>query len=278
MRGPNLKEKLILITGSTSGIGKETAIKLVKLGAHVIIHGRDELKTHNTIELIRNETNNPKIDGVYADLGSFQQIKEMAKILHERYDHLDVLINNAGVIRANRNLTEEGLEETFMVNYIAPFLLTNLLIDLLKKSKAARIVNVVSQVHSNHLDLINLQYKREYSGVKAYARSKTCLIMFTYFLAEKLKQSNITVNCLHPGIINTKLLEASMGAPLGAPVSVGAENLIYVAIEQKLKKISGKYFNNKRTEPSKEITYNKEIQKELWQKTEEIIGRSFKNF
>jgi NAD(P)-dependent dehydrogenase (short-subunit alcohol dehydrogenase family) len=278
MRGLNLKEKLILITGSTSGIGKETAIKLVKLGAHVIIHGRDELKTHNTIELIRNETNNPKIDGVYADLGSFQQIKEMAKILHERYDHLDVLINNAGVIRANRNLTEEGLEETFMVNYIAPFLLTNLLIDLLKKSKAARIVNVVSQVHSNHLDLINLQYKREYSGVKAYARSKTCLIMFTYLLAEKLKQSNITVNCLHPGIINTKLLEASMGAPLGAPVSVGAENLIYVAIEQKLKKISGKYFNNKRTEPSKEITYNKEIQKELWQKTEEIIGRSFKNF
>ena len=278
MRGLNLKEKFILITGSTSGIGKETAIKLVKLGAHVIIHGRDELKTHNTIELIRNETNNPKIDGVYADLGSFQQIKEMAKILHERYDHLDVLINNAGVIRANRNLTEEGLEETFMVNYIAPFLLTNLLIDLLKKSKAARIVNVVSQVHSNHLDLINLQYKREYSGVKAYARSKTCLIMFTYLLAEKLKQSNITVNCLHPGIINTKLLEASMGAPLGAPVSVGAENLIYVAIEQKLKKISGKYFNNKRTEPSKEITYNKEIQKELWQKTEEIIGRSFKNF
>ena len=278
MRGPNLKEKLILITGSTSGIGKETAIKLVKLGAHVIIHGRDELKTHNTIELIRNETNNPKIDGVYADLGSFQQIKEMAKILHERYDHLDVLINNAGVIRANRNLTEEGLEETFMVNYIAPFLLTNLLIDLLKKSKAARIVNVVSQVHSNHLDLINLQYKREYSGVKAYARSKTCLIMFTYLLAEKLKQSNITVNCLHPGIINTKLLEASMGAPLGAPVSVGAENLIYVAIEEKLKKRSGKYFNNKRTEPSKEITYNKKIQKELWQKTEEIIGRSFKNF
>ena len=276
MRGLNLKEKLILITGSTSGIGKETVIKLVKLGTHVIVHGRDELKTNNTIELIRNETNNPKIDGVYANLGSFQQIKEMAKTLHERYNHLDILINNAGVIRANRNLTEDGVEETFMVNYIAPFLLTNFLIDLLEKSNAGRIVNVVSQVHSNHLDLSDLQYKKGYSGVKAYARSKTCLIMFTYLLAEKLKQSNITVNCLHPGIINTKLLEASMGAPLGAPVSVGAENLIYVAIEQKLEKVSGKYFNNKKPEPSKEITYDKEIQRKLWRETENILGKTFK--
>ncbi|TFG26718.1 MAG: SDR family NAD(P)-dependent oxidoreductase [Promethearchaeota archaeon] len=275
MRGLNLKEKLILITGSTSGIGKATAIKLSKLGAHVIIHGRNEIKTRKTIELIKNEISPAKIDGVYADLRSQEQIKEMVEKLYVKFDQLDVLINNAGVIREKRTLTEEGLEETFAVNYIAPFLLTNLLIDLLKKSKAGRIVNVASQVHSNHLDFNDLQYEKGYSGVKAYARSKTCLIMFTYLLAEKLKKTNITVNCLHPGIINTKLLEASMGAPVGAPVSIGAENLIYVATNQKLKNVSGKYFNNKKQEFSKELTYDKEIQKKLWKKTGKILSTNF---
>ena len=272
-----MKDKLILITGSTSGIGNATAIELIKLGAKVIIHGRNEEKTEKTIESIKKETKSPNVLGISADLGSLEQIKKLAKNLYEQFDHLDVLINNAGVLRPQKNLTIDGLEETFTVNYVAPFLLTNLLIDLIKKSESGRIINVASQVQSNHLDFNNLQYEIGYTGVKAYASSKTCLIMFTYLLAEKLKHTNITVNCLHPGIINTKLLKTGMGS-FGAPLSIGAENLIYVITDQKLEKVSGKYFNNKKPELSKEITYNKEIQKELWQKTEKIIGRSFKYF
>jgi NAD(P)-dependent dehydrogenase (short-subunit alcohol dehydrogenase family) len=271
-----MKETFVLITGSTDGIGKEAAIALVNQGAHVIIHGRNQEKTKKTLEIIKKNTNSQKIDGVTADLGSVSQIKDMVNVLYERFDHLDVLINNAGVYRAQRQITQNGLEETFAVNYVAPFYLSNLLIDLLKKSKSGRIVNVVSQVQSNQLDFNDLQFIKGYTGVKAYARSKTCLIMSTYLLAEKLKNSNITVNCLHPGVINTKLLDAAMGS-VGAPVSKGADTLIYAAIAPELKNKSGKYFKNNKPEFSKEITYNKEIQEKLWHLTEELLKTIINN-
>ncbi|MFX1394877.1 MAG: SDR family oxidoreductase [Promethearchaeota archaeon] len=268
--------KYVLITGSTDGIGKKAALDLAKSGAHVIVHGRNRQKAELTLEQIKNQTKLDNISAVYADLSSFDQIKEMAYQIKEKYERLDVLINNAGVYRQNRQLTEEGLEETFAINYIAPFLLTNLLLDSLKKANSSRIVNVASQVQSNHLDLDNLQFEKGYTGVKAYASSKTCLILFTYLLAEKLKNSDIMVNCLHPGVINTKLLNVAWGA-IGAPVSEGAKNLIYVAMAPKLEKVSGKYFENKHIKPSKDITYDKELQRKLWKKTEEIIGLKFNN-
>lgn len=229
------------------------------------------------MEQIKNETKSDNISAVYADLSSFDQIKKMSYQIKERFERLDVLINNAGVYRQNRQITEEGLEETFAINYVAPFLLTNLLLDSLKKANSSRIVNVASQVHSNHLDLNNLQFEKGYTGVKAYASSKACLIMFTYLMAENLKETNITVNCLHPGIINTKLLNVAWGS-VGAPVSEGAKNLIYVAMAPNLEKVSGKYFDNKHIKPSKDITYDKELQRKLWKKTEEIIGLKFNKY
>jgi NAD(P)-dependent dehydrogenase (short-subunit alcohol dehydrogenase family) len=272
-----LKEKLILITGSTDGIGKETALELINLGAHVIIHGRSQKKVELTIKEIKNKTNSNSISGIDADLGSFDQIIKMSNKIYEEFDRLDILINNAGVFKPERHITQEGLEETFAINYIAPFLLTNLLLDQMKNKNSMRIVNVASQVHSNHIDLNNLQFESKYTGTKAYAQSKTCLILFTYYLAEKLKNSNITVNCLHPGIINTKLLKEAMGINGGITVSKGAEALIYVAMAPELENVTGKYFTNNIPEPSKAITYNKEIQKKLWLRTEEIIRREFKN-
>ncbi len=271
-----MRNKIFLITGSTDGIGKETAIELAKKDAHVIIHARNEEKTKTAIKFIKEKTRISDISGVFADLSSFIQVKQMSKNIYEQFDHLDVLINNAGIFRPERRITDDGLEETFMVNYVAPFYLTNLLIDLLKKGDSGRIVNVVSQVHSNQLDFNDLQYKLGYTGVKTYARSKTCLIMFTYYLAEKLKHTNITVNCLHPGVINTKLLDAAMGS-VGAPVSKGADTLIYAATAPELENISGEYLINNKTEPSKDITYNKDLQKRLWQKTEELIKINSKN-
>jgi len=272
-----MEDKIVLITGSTDGIGYQTAIELVKSGYHVIVHGRNREKAELTLKNIQRITNKNNISSVYADLSSFNQIKEMVNDIYDRFNRLGVLINNAGVYSSERNITQEGLEKTFAVNYIAPFLLTNLLIDLLKKGKSSRIVNVASRVHSNQLNFNHLQFETGYTGVKAYARSKTCLILFTYLLADKLKNTDVTVNCLHPGGINTKLLRAAMGF-VGATLSEGAETLIYAATAPELETVSGKYFSNNNPTPSKDITYNKEIQRNLWKKTEEIVGMEFNNF
>jgi len=229
------------------------------------------------MQRIEKITNKNNVSSIYADLSSFNEIKEMVSDIFDRFNSFDVLINNAGVYKSKREITQEGLEETFAINYVAPFLITNLLIDLLKKAESSRIVNVVSRVQSNHLDFNDLQFERGYTGVKAYARSKTALILFTYLLADKLHNTDVTVNCLHPGVINTKLLRSAYGSG-GAPLLEGAKTLIFAAITPELKNISGKYFVNNRSEPSKDITYNKEIQKKLWKKTEEIIGIEFRNF
>ena len=272
-----IEEKIILITGTSDGIGYQAAVELVKSGYHVIVHGRNWEKAELTLKRIEMDTSKNNLSIVYADLKSFAQIKEMANNIYNRFDRLDVLINNAGIYKSERSITQEGLEETFAINYVAPFLLSNLLIDLLKKRKLSRIVNVASQVHSNHFNFENLQFEQGYSGTKAYARSKTALILFTYLLAEKLKNTGITVNCLHPGVINTKLLKAAMSFGGLSPIK-GAKTLIYAATAPELENVSGKYFVNNRSEPSKDITYNKEIQKKLWRKTEEIIEMDFKYY
>ncbi len=241
------------------------------------MHGRNREKAELTLKKIQRITNKNNISSVYADLSSFGQIEEMVNKIYYRYNNLDVLINNAGVYRPEHNITQEGLEETFAVNYIAPFLLTNLLIDLLKKSQSSRIVNVASRVHSNQLNFSNLQFETGYTGVKAYARSKTCLILFTYLLADKLKNMNVTVNCLHPGGINTKLLRAARGY-VGATLLEGAKTLIYAATEPELENVSGIYLFENIPTSSKNITYRKEVQRKLWETTEEILGIKFNKF
>ena len=266
-----MEKKFILITGSTDGIGYQTAIDLAKSGNHVIVHGRNQEKAELAMRKIEEVTNSYNLSYVYADLGSFSQIKEMVSDLYKRFDKLDVLINNAGIIRPERTVNQEGLEETFAINYVAPFLLTNLLLDLLKKGTSSRIVNVVSRVQSNQLDTDDLQLEKEYTAVKAYAKSKTALIMFTYLLAKKFRNQDITVNCLHPGVINTKLLRAAFGAG-GVSLAEGSKTLVFAATAPELEKVTGKYFVNNRSVSSKEITYDIEVQKTLWKKTEEILG------
>ena len=272
-----MKDKVVLITGSTDGIGKEAASKLIEMGDYMIIHGRNQKKAELIMKEIEKKTNLHNMSTVYADLASIDQIATMVDDIYKKFDRLDVLINNAGIYRPQRQLSHDGFEETFAVNYVAPYILTNRLINLLKKANLSRIVNVVSEVQSNQLDFNNLQFETGYTGVKAYARSKTCLVMFTYLLAEKLKRENITANCLHPGIINTKVLEAAMGM-VGAPVSVGADTLVHAATSPKLEGITGKFLDMKRIQPSKDITYNKELQEKLWQITEKLIGMDFKDF
>ena len=265
-----MKEKLILITGSTDGIGYQAAIELARLGHHVIVHGRNQEKAKLAMQKIEKETSNGNLSYVHADLGSIAQIKTMVSEIYDRFKRLDALINNAGVIRPERTINKDGLEETFAINYLAPFLLTNLLLELLKKGKSSRIVNVVSRVQSNQLDFKDLQLEKGYTAVKAYAKSKTALVLFTYFLAEKLQDKGITVNCLHPGVINTKLLRAAFVVD-DVSLTEGAKTLVFAATAPKLEDVSGKYFVNNRSSSSKEITYDRKVQKTLWKKTEEIL-------
>jgi len=269
-----LVKKVILITGSTDGIGKEAAIQLVNKGSHIIIHGRNEKKALEALKEIQNKTNQTDLSYIAGDLSSLSEIKSLVNEIHSNFNKLDILVNNAGILNNQRKITKEGLEETLVVNYIAPFYITNLLIDLLKKGESSRIVNVVSQVPSNHLDLDDFQFEHGYTGVKAYARSKTYLVMFTYLLAERLRKYDILVNCLHPGVIDTKLLKVAWGT-YGAPVSIGAESIIYAAISEDLVNKTGLYLNNNRMDKSKEITYDKNLQTKLWSKTEKILGLKF---
>ena len=269
-----MNNKIVLITGSTDGIGKESAIQLAKQGYHVIIHGRNDKKALGTLKQIRYEVKNSEVSYVVGDLRSISEVKSLVNDIYSKYSKLNILINNAGILNDQRKLTEDGLEETIVVNYLAPFYLTNLLIDLLKEGNSSRIINIVSEVHSNHLDFENFQFEKGYTGVKAYALSKTCLIMFTYSLAEKLRAYDISVNCLHPGIINTKLLQVTSGT-YGAPVSIGAESIIYAATSNELNNETGLYLKNNHREKSKEITYDKNLQSKLWLKTEDILGLKF---
>ena len=178
-----MQGKIILVTGSTDGIGKETARQLAELGASVIVHGRHADRCEAARDEIRATTGNSRVDFVAADLSSQRQVRQMAAEIIARYDRLHVLINNAGVILLQRQLSEDGLEMSFAVNHLAPFLLTHLLLDRLKQSAPARIINVSSTVHYDApLKFDNLQGERKYNGVEAYKIAKLGNVLFTYEL------------------------------------------------------------------------------------------------
>ena len=262
-------KKSVLVTGSTDGIGKQTALQLAKLGFRVIVHGRNGEKSEKATSEIKKLSGNESIDSIYADLTSQNQIYSMAAQLLTHYDHLDVLINNAGVYMNRRILTADGLETTFAVNHMAPFIITNLLLPLLKKSQEARIVTVSSMIHASSIEFDNLQGEIYFDGDYAYSLSKLCNVLFTYKIAREIESFNITANCLHPGVINTKLLRAGWGG-MGAAPSIGAETSVFLASSADIRGITGKYFVNKEPSESRTITYDPETQDRLWEISEKL--------
>jgi NAD(P)-dependent dehydrogenase (short-subunit alcohol dehydrogenase family) len=267
--------KTILVTGSTDGIGKQTALELAKKGHRVIIHGRKIDRCLDVREHIRSRSGNKYVDFVAADLSSLKAARVMAEEIKMNYKNLDILINNAGVFEQKKKITEDNLERTFVVNHLSVFLLTGSLLDLLKKSPAARIVTVSSMAHASKIDFDNLQGEKYYDGHEAYGRSKLCNILFTFELAERVK--GITVNTLHPGVIGTKLLQVGWGMG-GASLESGAQTSIYLALADELEEVSGKYFSNRRESKPAAICSDSQIRRKLWKISEILSGFTYPTF
>jgi len=269
----SIKGKVCIVTGANSGIGKATALGLAKLEAHVIMLCRDKSRGEDAQTEIISESGNESIDLLLADLSSQQSIRHFVSQFQKKYDKLNILINNAGVNPSKRYETVDGIEKTFAINTLAPFLLTNLLLSTLKNSIPSRLINVASKVQSRSINFENLQFKKYFRSWKAYSQSKTALILLTYEFARRLKGSGITVNCLHPGGVKTNITRDYKGIikfftkiifSFAKSPEEGAETSIYLASSPDVENISGKYFFEKKQARSKEITYNESIAERLW--------------
>lgn len=284
-----MENKTIFITGSTDGIGKVTAKALAKQGHHIILHGRNREKAQVVSQEIKSETGNNNIDYIHGDLLSLVDVKRMATEFKIKYQKLDVLINNAGAIFGKeRAITKDGLEKTMTINVFAPLLLTELLLEVLAKSPAARIVNVSSASHAmgGKPDLSDIQLSKGYSFSKAYGHSKLYFIWLSQYLAAELKKrgfNNITVNALHPGMVKTDFgqtidkgffgnLLFKIAVPLfGVTPEKGAETSVYLATSPDVEKISGKYFGNKKVIKPSDKYYSPKNEKKVWGYVQEII-------
>jgi len=269
-----MRESLILVTGSTDGIGKATATALAAGGAEVILHGRDEKKGRNVQQELARAAGSGKPDLVIGDYSRQDVIRGMAADLLSRYSHLDILINDAGTYQKTRHLTAEGIEVTFAVNFLGPFLLTHLLLPLLRKSPAARIVPVASSAHEDvdRIDWANLPGEKNYDPWKAYALSKFADVTFTYTLARNLEGSGITANCLHPGVVDTKLLRTAFPGMSAITPEEGAQTSIYLARSPEVESVSGRYFENQRPTPSSALSRDRNVQERLWKIAEDLTG------
>lgn len=277
--------KVVLITGATNGIGKVTALELAKKGARVVIVGRNAAKTEATAGEMRSASGDAQVDFFVADLSSQAEVRRLAEEFQHKYPRLDVLINNAGMYFAQRGETVDGFERTFALNHLAYFLLTNLLLDTLKASAPARIVNVSSAAHNtgplNFDDLQNREYGM--AGYRAYGQSKLANLLFTYELARRLRGTGVTANALHPGAVNTGfgknnrgLVKLAMGLVSRFELSPekGAQTSIYLASSPEVEGVSGQYFDQCKPVRSSPASYDEEAQKRLWEISAQMTGLS----
>jgi NAD(P)-dependent dehydrogenase (short-subunit alcohol dehydrogenase family) len=277
-----MKGKVCMVTGANSGIGKETARKLAGLGAEVVMVCRNREKGEKAAREIRQGAQNGSVELLLADFASFASVRGLAKEFGESHDKLDVLVNNAGVAQVRRSVTADGFETTFQVDYLSHFLLTNLLLELLKRSAPARIVNVSSVAHyGGHINFDDLQMEKGYAVMKAYSQAKLAEVLFTYELARRLDGSGVTVNCLHPGAVATNIWGASLG-PLSFLGKVtrlvmispekGAETPVYLASSPEVDGVTGKYFDDRREKASSEESHDQALARKLWDLSMTMVG------
>lgn len=273
-----------MVTGANSGIGKATVLGLAEKGAYVIMLCRNKERAEEAKQDIIDKTGHPGIEIIIADLGIQYDVRRAAEQFNHKFDALDVLINNAGLIASKREETPDGIEKTLAVNYLGPFLLTNLLMDALENADKARVINVSSEVHragAKIFDIDNLQLSRDYSSTKAYGLSKLCNIMFTHQLALRNDPEKLTANALHPGVVGTQLAEEASwlyklfytwGKPFMRSNTKGAETSVYLATSDEVERVSGKYFKDKKVKQPAAIAFDDELSRQLWEKSEQLIG------
>jgi len=280
----NLKGKTCLVTGATSGIGEVTAQVLAQLGARVILVGRSPARGRATLDRIQAAVPGAEADFLRADLASQAEIRQLAQQFKLRYPRLDVLVNNAGALIMRRRRTVDGIELTFALNHLNYFLLTNLLLDLLKANAPARIVNVSSSGHwrASRMDFKNLQqHGRWFDGWLAYGQSKLANILFTYELARRLEGTGVTANAVHPGLVATRFgynngpfagVVMSLVHAVALTPEQGAQTLIYLAASPEVEGITGKYFVDKKAVRSSAVSYDPNAAKHLWEVSEAMTG------
>jgi len=266
-------EATILVTGATDGLGKRVAIELAEMGATVLIHGRNRERLEAALSEIQGETGNEKLGSYLADLSSLGAARALAEQVLSDRDRLDVLVNNAGIIVGEREESEDGYELTFAVNHLAHFLLTGLLLPLLRDSAPARIVNVASAGQSP-IDFDDVMLERGYDGMRAYTQSKLAQIMFTFDLDERLRGTGVTVNALHPAsLMGTKMVLQTFGYTMST-VREGAEATVRLATSPELEGVTGRYFDGTREARANRQAYEEEARKRLWTLSEELCRKS----
>jgi NAD(P)-dependent dehydrogenase (short-subunit alcohol dehydrogenase family) len=282
----DMQGKRCLVTGATQGIGRAAALALAKSGASVVIVARDPKRTLETVEELRQESGNPHVEALVADLSRMPEVRRVAREYASRYPRLDVLINNAGAVFAQRQMTEDGYERTFALNHLAYYALTTDLLDLLRRSAPARVVNIASVVHTMaRLDFDDLMVEKRYTGMRAYSRSKLANVMFTLELSRRLQGTGVTVTCVHPGMVHTNFgkvdlrnLFTKIIGPFFRPFMVGpeqgADTAVWLASSPEMAGVTGKYFIRRKERKVNPQALDTAACARLWEISEQLVHRA----
>jgi retinol dehydrogenase 14 len=272
----------VLITGGTSGIGKATAVAIAAMGANVVVVGRNQERGGAAVEEIKVQSHNESVELMLADLSVQAEVRRLAEGFLERYDRLDMLVNNAGLVQSKRTETPDGIETTLAINHLAPFLLTNLLLGCLEQSAPSRVITVSSEAQRwGTMDFEDMQSRRKYRGFPVYGMTKLANIMFTYELAERLDGTDVSANCLHPGSVGTNFGQNNRDAmalffrtfkPFMRSPEQGADTLIWLASSPEIDGVSGKYFSDRKEIEAKKVAYDPAARRRLWEISEELTG------
>jgi NAD(P)-dependent dehydrogenase (short-subunit alcohol dehydrogenase family) len=284
-----MKDKVVVVTGATSGVGEAAAAALMRMGAMVVLVGRSQMKCENVAGRLRSQIHAGSVQYLVADLAVMADVARLARDIERRFERLDVLINNAGAIFLRRSETAEGIERTFALNYLAYFILTTRLVSLLKASAPSRVVNVASSGHfiAPGIDFANLQGQRSYRGMKAYNQSKLADVMFTYEMARRLTGTGVTVNAVDPGMVRTNIgknngIAWRIAKPLIDRIfrfkyvtpEEGAHSVVYVATSPEVEETTGQYFRAGAAVPSSPPSYDRAAAEQLWSVSESLSGHA----